>query len=205
MLTLLFVCLPAAPCPPRQPRTCLHVAPALFCPLLSLHPCHRVCDLQAGSPLKDIFISSFPESPPPLVTLEVLRARPVSHILEGALEEKDRPWTHLQETVSHLTPLNRVSQDAKSTGTCGSVCETCAGRLSSRDHSLDEVTCMSPQCLQMGFQQRGGFPGGEPSSLGNWLCCGQNHRRGTFGWAPTSAPRCFHLLSPIRSGRGAAV
>ena len=160
MLTLLFVCLPAAPCPPRQPRTCLHVAPALFCPLLSLHPCHRVCDLQAGSPLKDIFISSFPESPPPLVTLEVLRAHPVSHILEGALEEKDRLWTHLQETVSHLTPLNRVSQDAKGTGTCGSVCETCAGRSSSRDHSLDEVTCMSPQCLQMGFQQRGGFPGG---------------------------------------------
>lgn len=160
MLTLLFVCLPAAPCPPRQPRTCLHVAPALFCPLLSLHPCHRVCDLQAGSPLKDIFISSFPESPPPLVTLEVLRAHPVSHILEGALEEKDRLWTHLQETVSHLTPLNRVSQDAKGTGTCGSVCETCAGRSSSRDHSLDEVTCMSPQCLQMGFQQRGGFRGG---------------------------------------------
>lgn len=56
---LCSVCPRPAPCPPRQPWTCLHVAPTLFCPPLSLHPCHRVCDLQAGSLLKDVFISSF--------------------------------------------------------------------------------------------------------------------------------------------------
>lgn len=176
---------PLRPCPPRQPWTCLHVAPTLFCPPLSLHPCHPVCDLQAGSLLKDVFISSFPESPPPQVILEVLRACPVSCILEGVLEEKHRPWTHLQETASHLTPLNRVGQDSKCTGTCGSVRGTCAGRSSSRDHSLAEVTCTNPQCLQMERQQgSGGFPGRERSSPGNRLCCGQHHRRGPLRVGP---------------------
>ena len=84
-----------------------------------------------------------------------------------------------------LTPLNRVGQDTKCTGTRGSVRETCAGRSSSRDHSLDEVTCMNPQCLQMERQQgSGGFPGREPSSPGNRLCCGQHHRRGPLRVGP---------------------
>ena len=75
------------------------------------------------------------ESPPPQVILELLRACPVSRILERALEEEGRPWTHLQEAVSHVTPLNRARQDVKCTGTRGSACATCAGRSSSRDQS----------------------------------------------------------------------
>ena len=197
---------PLPPCPPRQPRTCLHVAPTLFCPPLSLHPCHCVCDLQARSLLKDVFISSCPESPPLQVILEVLRACPVSCILEGVLEEKDRPWTHLQEAVSHLTPLNRARQDAKCTGTRGSVCETCAGRSSSRDQSGWGDLHESPVCAD-------GAPAGwwgisREGAVLSWklVVLWTTPRRGTpSGGSPRGLPGAFIFSHPVRSGWGAAV